>query len=354
MKRHYYLFSSGTLRRKENSLFLDHALVEDEQSDPDRSYLEEVVPNESEEASSGCYIPIQTVESLFCFGELRFSANILRFLGKSSVPMHIFDYYGNYASTFYPREEVLSGLLVVEQVKAHLDADRRLAIARELVISSLSNADLTLAYYEHRGKDVMLRRMRLREMIEDSASATGLKRVMGCEGYGRRQYYESWPAIVAPLAFSGRSSNPPGDPINAVISFTHALLYATATSELYRTGLHPLVSYLHEPAERRFSLSLDIADVFKSIIADRLVFSLFNTSVLREQDHFIRRDGGCYLNESGRRITVKAFDEKMRTTFEHRQLGRSISYRQLIQHECTKLKTALHDGQKYSAFRGWW
>ena len=53
-------------------------------------------------------------------------------------------------------------------------------------------------------------------------------------------------------------------------------MYTRVLSEIYKTQLNPTISYLHEPSERRFSLCLDIAEIFKPIIADRLIFSMLN------------------------------------------------------------------------------
>jgi CRISPR-associated protein Cas1 len=38
------------------------------------------------------------------------------------------------------------------------------------------------------------------------------------------------------------------------------------------TQLNPTVSYLHEPSQRRFSLALDLSEIFKPLIVDRVIF----------------------------------------------------------------------------------
>ena len=54
-------------------------------------------------------------------------------------------------------------------------------------------------------------------------------------------------------------------------------------SEIYKTQLNPTISYLHEPSERRFSLCLDIAEIFKPLIGDRLIFSMLNKNQITEK-----------------------------------------------------------------------
>ncbi len=120
--------------------------------------------------------------------------------------------------------------------------------------------------------------------------------------------------------------------INSLISYLNSLVYTTCLSEIYHTQLNPLISYLHEPGERRFSLSLDLAEIFKPIFSDRIIFSALNRQQITEKD-FITEVNLCYLNESGRKIIVKEYDEKLKTIITHKKLERQVSYRYLIRTE---------------------
>jgi CRISPR-associated protein Cas1 len=131
-------------------------------------------------------------------------------------------------------------------------------------------------------------------------------------------------------------------------------MYTTCLKEIYRTQLDPAISFLHEPGERRFSLSLDLAEIFKPIIIDRLIFRLFNRQQLQESKHFDTGMEGCYLNEEGRKIFIKEFNDQLETTIEHRNLKRKVSYQHLIRLECYKLIKHLTEIEPYQAFRIWW
>ncbi len=83
---------------------------------------------------------------------------------------------------------------------------------------------------------------------------------MGTEGRVRDLYYSSFNSFLREgFEFEKRTKMPPQNMLNSLISFGNSLLYATTLTEIYHTQLTPLVSYLHEPGERRYSLSLDIA-----------------------------------------------------------------------------------------------
>ncbi len=178
----------------------------------------------------------------------------------------------------------------------------------------------------------------------------------GLEGKMRLSYYSAWRYILREgegLDFTRRVRRPPDNIVNALISFGNGLLYAACLTELYRTQLTPTISYLHEPGTRRFSLALDLSEIFKPLIVDRAIFTLLNTRQLQAK-HFDKRLNYCYLGEAGRKIFIKAFEEKLQSTLYHRQLKRHVSYQRLIRLECYRLIRHLTDAEPYRAFRAWW
>ena len=146
---------------------------------------------------------------------------------------------------------------------------------------------------------------------------------------------------------------PPDNEVNALISFGNGYLYSVCLAELYRTQLTPTISFLHEPGVRRFSLALDLSEIFKPLIVDRAIFRLLNTGQLKKS-HFDRDTNGCFLNETGRQLFLGSLNARIETTIKHRRLGRSVTYRHLIRLECYKLIRHLTGLEPYRAFRAWW
>jgi len=124
------------------------------------------------------------------------------------------------------------------------------------------------------------------------------------------------------------------------------LAYANCVSAIRATALDPTISYLHEPGERRYSLSLDLADLFKPILADRVLFRLVNRQQISDSD-FETELGSCLLNESGRKTYTKAFEEALERTVDHPELNRKVSYQYLLRLEAYKLKKHLLTGEEY-------
>ena len=177
---------------------------------------------------------------------------------------------------------------------------------------------------------------------------------MSLEGRVHELYFNSFNLFLrSEFPFLGRERRPPTDPLNALISFGNSLLYATTLSQIYHTQLDPTISYLHEPGARRFSLSLDLSEIFKPIIVDRTIFKLVNNRMLGEKD-FDQDLNYCYLTESGRKTFVQEYEDRLNQTIEHRGLKRHVSYQRLIRLECYKLARHLVGDQPYKAFRMWW
>jgi CRISPR-associated protein Cas1 len=332
MPRNYYIFKSGRIRRQDNTIYI-----------------------ETEEGKKP--VPVEDVESFYLFGELDLNTKLLNFLSQKNIPAHFFNYYGFYAGSFYPREFLNSGFVLVRQVEHYSSPKKRIAIARELASAAAHNIIRNLAYYQNRARDseaVSIAKSEVEQMAAEMQSARNVSELMGIEGNLRERYYAAWPAILGPdVEFEKRVRRPPDNLVNALISFGNSMMYSSTLSEIYHTQLNPTISYLHEPGERRFSLSLDLAEIFKPIIVDRLIFSLINTRQIKPEDAD-QELNYCYLKEPAKKLFIKGFEEKMQTTIKHRRLKRNVSYQHLIRLECYRLIKHLTTIEPYEAFRAWW
>ncbi|MGA8941485.1 MAG: CRISPR-associated endonuclease Cas1 [Thermoactinomyces sp.] len=133
----------------------------------------------------------------------------------------------------------------------------------------------------------------------------------------------------------------------------NSLLYATIIEQLQLTPLHPCISFLHSIRDQRQSLALDISEVFKPVIVDRIILRLLSYRMLNEPC-FDMKGIGCFLTNRGKHIVVKAYKETLNTSIFHRQKQRRLTYLQLIQYECAKLVAHFRNRQPYRSFRMWW
>lgn len=361
MRRNYYIFTSGKLIRRQNTLYFEpgqseepEVINEDEDIEIEDDSAEEIEDKAEPKKLPRKPLPVEDIEAIYCFSELRFNTKFLNFLATNQITLHLFNYYGYYTGSFYPREPFVSGKLLVKQVESYTDMEKRVVIAQKFVEGSAQNIRKNLQYYNARDKDMSPFIPAVDELMKRIPETTDVQELMGIEGNIRSNYYITWNLIIdKEVNFEKREKHPPTNPINALISFGNSLVYTTVLSEIYKTQLNPLISFLHEPGERRFSLALDLAEIFKPLFTDRIIFSLLNKGQIQEK-HFEKNMNACYLSEEGRKIYLKEFDEKLKTTIKHRQLKRSVSYRHLIRLECYKLIKHIISEKEYKPFIIWW
>ena len=323
----YYIFQGGRIKRTQNTL--------------------QVISADDKKRS----IPIMDIRSLHVFGQCDFNSALIVFLNTKGIAIHFYNYYGNYAGSYYPREKLLSGLVTVKQVQHYLDAQKRILIASELVMAATHNMLVNLRYYKSKNKDVSFHIQRLEEMRRTLPGCKRIDELMGVEGNCRNTYYESFDSFLRTgFRMDKRTRMPPRNMLNSLISFGNSMMYASTVTEIYHSQLDPTVSYLHEPGYRRFSLSLDVAEVFKPVIVDKTIFKIINSRMMDSGD-FDDSLNGCYLDESGRKIFVKEYDRKMDSTVYMSSLKKSVSYRRLLRMECHKLVKHIVEDIPYVGFR---
>ena len=331
MAKNYYLFKNGRLQRKDHS-FVFHIT----------------------EADDHKYLPIEDIDAFYVFGEIDLNSKLLNFLGQNGIPAHFFNYYGFYTGTLYPREKLVSGFLLVNQVGHYSESEKRLTLAKNFVESAAYVILTNLKYYRNKNRDLSEAIARIEALSLSIQKMGSIPALMGIEGNIRQSYYETFESIIQQeISFKKRVKRSPDNMVNSLISFMNSLVYTTCLSEIYKTQLNPTVSFLHEPGEKRFSLSLDLAEIFKPLIADRIIFSVLNKKQITEDD-FEKGSEGVFLTEKARKILIQAYDDKLRDTVKHRQLKRSVSYQYLIRLECYKLIKHLMDEQAYESFKIYW
>lgn len=300
------------------------------------------------------YLPIESVDALYLHGQVTFNTRALGLLNENGVPLHVFGWKDRYRGSYLPKRQHLSGHTVVEQVRAYDDPDRRLAIARDIIAASIHNIRTNLRYYERQGLDMASSIDVLDEQEERVTEVEDVNTLRGVEATARREYYSQFDEILRdPFEFTKRQYDPPTNEVNALISFLNSMVYTVAVSAIRKTALDPTVGYVHEPGERRFTLSLDIADIFKPILADRVLFRVVNRQQLSLSDFESDLDG-CLLTEDGRLTVLEEFEKTLDETVEHPRLERKVSYKTLVQTDVYSLKKHVLTGEEYHPTRRWW
>lgn len=299
------------------------------------------------------YIPVESVDNLYAFGSLDANSALYNFLGKEQISVHFFDYYEHYTGSFMPKDYLLSGKVLIAQTEMYSNLKTRLPLAQKFIEGAAFNMVKNLRYYNNREKNTSMQIDRIEALSTQITGTTNISMLMGIEGNIRMTYYDAFDQVINDYQMGNRTKQPPNNEVNAMVSFVNMMCYTLCLDMIYHTQLNPTISFLHQPGYRRFSLALDLAEVFKPILADRLIFALLNKKMISKSD-FDYNLNSCLLKDSGRKKVVKAWDEKLNETIKHRSLGRNVSYKHLVKLECYKLVKHVLGMEVYKPFKAWW
>ncbi|SMD31392.1 type I-B CRISPR-associated endonuclease Cas1b [Picrophilus oshimae] len=330
MKKSIYIFSSGNLKRDENTILIENQ-------------------------DGRKYIPIENTSEIYAFGEINFNTRLLNYLSEKGILIHYFNYYGYYSGSIYPREHLSSGAVILNQVKYYIDSSKRLEIARLIEKGAVDNILINLKYYNNRGRDLDQVIEKIEHLKESFDTQNDINSLMLVEAKIRELYYYSFNEIISNknFSFERRTKRPPKDNINSMLSFVNSILYTTILGEIYKTHMDPRIGYLHETNFRRFTLNLDISEIFKPIIADRVIFKLINENIIKESN-FNKIENIVSIDNTGKKSIIEELDKKLETTISYPGIPHKVSYRRLIRLEVYKLEKHILGDKLYVPYKSGW
>ena len=274
--------------------------------------------------------PLLPLGAIVCFGDVLVSPALIRRCSEDGRSIVFLTSSGRFAARV---EGPVNGNVLLRRAQ-HLalsEPERRVELARTLIAGKLRNARFVLqrALRDNpREEDGDL--LRWASEVHATAlarlpSRTSVDLLQGDEGEAARAYFEAMPALIRQqrdvFTMTSRNRRPPLDPMNALLSFLYTLLRGECASALEGVGLDPQIGYLHALRPGRPALALDLMEELRPVLADRLALNLINRQQLSAAD-FEHFDGGAvYLNESGRKLVIRAWQERKQEEVTHRVIG---------------------------------
>jgi CRISPR-associated protein Cas1 len=272
-------------------------------------------------------IPVHHLDGIAVFGPSLVSSGAVELCSEAGVALTFLGESGRLIARIdAPRSGNV--LLRREQFRRAESPVASAALARSFVAGKVHNARNTLlraareaespdhrATLEHSASI-------LAQHVEALPGATELDAIRGHEGDSARIYFGAFPDLVRPprradFPMNGRSRRPPLDRVNALLSFTYALLLRDCVAALTAAGLDPDVGFLHADRPGRPSLALDLLEEFRTLVADRLVLALINRQQVGPADFLTREGGACELTATGRKAVIQAFIARKRDELSH-------------------------------------
>lgn len=352
MRQNIYIFSNTILRKKDKTLCIESDTNGSAVHEADIDESEIILsPSQDNNGVSRSYIPAENVDAIYTFGSVKMNSHFLALAAKNSIPVHTFNYYGNYLGSFLPKSDINSGNIVIQQVEHYTNPLKRTELAKIYIEGAAYNTLSNMLYYKYRGCQLDEEIERIKDLYSQLNNAGSVGEVLGIEGNIKNIYYRSWNKFLKQeIEFGKRVKRPPDNMINSLISFGNMMLYTVCLNEIYRTGLLPSVGFLHSTGDNRFPLSFDLAEIFKPLIVDKAIFRAVNLNMLDETD-FVNRGEYMYMKEKAKKTFVEAIETRLKTTIMREDLKRNVTYKTLIRFECHKLINHLNGKEVYTPLK---
>lgn len=280
-------------------------------------------------------VPIHTLTSIVCFGQVSCSPFLMGLCGESGVALAFLTENGRFLARVHGP---VSGnvLLRREQYRWADREERSVSVARSVVLGKIANCRTVLLRAVREKPDgsgaqeLERAALRLARLIETAAAARDLEEIRGHEGDAARVYFGAFDRLIAAskdeFFFSGRSRRPPLDNMNALLSFVYTLLTHDVTAALEAVGLDPAVGYLHRDRPGRPSLGLDLVEELRPVIADRLALSLVNRKQVQASGFRKTESGGVVMDEITRKEVLVAYQKRKREEILHPFLQERMAF----------------------------
>jgi CRISPR-associated endonuclease Cas1 len=219
-------------------------------------------------------------------------------------------------------------------------------VARHLVAAKLANMRALLRRRLAADTAVGKADQALAALLRRVETQSELDTLRGLEGAAAAAYFACWPALLrgraVRLGFPGRNRRPPGDPLNAALSYAYAVLTGECATAALAAGLDPTEGFLHAARAGRPALALDLLEPFRPAVADATVLFVFNTGELDVAAFVVEADG-VRLTEAGRRTLLHALERRLGQRFADPR-GAEIAWRDAIGRLAASLARALLAG----------
>lgn len=278
-------------------------------------------------------LPIHTLSSIVCFGQVSCSPFLLGHCAEKDVSVSFMTMYGRFLARV--QGAVSGNVLLRREQYRRADCDQASAkLARMFVLGKVANSRLIIhrALRDHGDKiqqpGMEKTCLTLARYIKRLQHETDLGRIRGIEGRTARDYFNQFDHLIIgqkqAFSFTGRNRRPPLDRVNCLLSFIYSLLYHDARSALETVGLDPAVGYLHRDRPGRMGLALDLMEEFRPILADRLVLSLVNRGQVKEKGFTSTESGAVIMADDTRKEVLTAYQKRKQEEVEHPFLKEKI------------------------------
>lgn len=250
-------------------------------------------------------IPFADVEGISVFGMTQLSTRLIRECISSNVPVCYYSSDGHYFGAISSSEHVNPER---QKKQVYLTDDEHFCLewARRVIEAKIRNSLVLLE--EVRGLCELTEEdtKGIKHSLESLPYADSVEMAIGFEGNAAKCYFRCLSKAILPdeLRFTGRSSRPPKDPFNSMISFGYSVLFRNIIGAIERHGLHPYFAFMHKIKASHSALASDLVEELRAPLIDKLVLDFVNSEEVGIDDFERNEAGAVYMRrEALRRLT---------------------------------------------------
>ncbi|WP_105264937.1 type I-C CRISPR-associated endonuclease Cas1c [Pseudoalteromonas sp. T1lg76] len=266
-------------------------------------------------------LPIHSIGSIFCFGNIMVSPQLLGFCGENGTHLAFFDMHGRFLANVVGKQ---TGNVLLRRQQFNVDELTANELAKHIVAAKIRSSRMLLLRFRrnHTGTPQIEKAIeRLKQIIEQLQGVSAYDTILGLEGEAASHYFAAFADMFIgngeKQLFDKRTRRPPKDPVNAVISLLYAVLGQEISGALQGVGLDPQVGFLHKERPGRNSLALDILEEFRAYIIDSIALKLFNNQTLTVKDFETDCLGGVTIKDDARKQIFQAYQAKKQEEVIH-------------------------------------
>jgi CRISP-associated protein Cas1 len=287
------------------------------------------------ENETALQVPIHTLGSVVCFGQVSASPALMGLCAERGVALAFFTMNGRFLARVHGP---VSGNVFLRREQYRRSENENMAadVARSMIVAKVANSRTVLLRAAREKPDGPARAeleasaLRLSRLVEDLQKEKPLDTVRGHEGDAARVYFEVFDHLITEskdsFYFRVRSRRPPLDNLNALLSFLYTLLTHDVAAALEGVGLDPAVGYLHRDRPGRPGLALDLVEELRPVIADRLVLSLINRRQVKAEGFHRTESGAVEMDDTTRKEVLVAYQKRKQEEIVHPFLKERIAF----------------------------
>ena len=280
-------------------------------------------------------LPLHNLEGIVSFGYRGTSPALMGACAERNISLCYLTPQGKFLARVSGRVKG-NVILRQQQYASSRDEQVSLDIARNCILGKVYNARWVLerAVRDHElqidAEQVKAASGFLKQSLEFIQASQSKDQLRGYEGEAASIYFGVFDQLILQqkrdFAFHGRNKRPPLDPVNALLSFVYTLLTHTITSALETVGLDPYVGYLHTDRPGRTSLSLDLIEELRAVLADRFVLSLINKKMVSKKNFSKKENGAVLMDDEARRRVLTEWQNKKKEVITHPFLKEKVEW----------------------------